>query len=87
MFGGRGTSAFAQVVFYRASCRHAGYFTTFYVAKLRRTVNAPSTALLFAAYPTGSLPQIFRENRGIPDGYAQIPCLHSLSVYAFVSAM
>ena len=59
-------------------------FTTFYVAKVRRTVNAPSTDILsvslFRDIQTGSLPQFYiLKNWVFLTEYHAIPCLHSLS--------
>ena len=59
-------------------------FTTFYVAKVRRTVNAPSTDILsvslFRDIQTCSLPQFYiLKNWVFLTEYHAIPCLHSLS--------
>ena len=58
-------------------------FTTFYVAKVRRTVNATSTDILavslFRDIPTGSLPQFsILKNWVFQTEYHGISCLHSL---------
>jgi hypothetical protein len=78
-----GADAVSSLVSFVSGFLPVRVFTTFYVAKVRRTVNATSTDILavslFRDIPTGSLPQFsILKNWVFQTEYHGISCLHSL---------